>query len=364
VYFEISRKELLNPLKNLVSVVEQRQTLPILGHLLMRVKDQVLHLTATNSEVEIVCSIPLLKTSKNDETTVPKKIFDIVRSLPENSQIQVTNEDNHIILKSGKSRFTLSCLSAQDFPESPQIQGAEFQITSHLFKKLVSKTAFCVAVNDVRYYLTGLLLEISENKMSLVGTDGHRMAVAECDFDIHETTKVIIPRKAVLELLKLLPENENHIKISVSYSHIKFELSDSLIMSSKLIDGSFPDWRSVIPAGSDKIVLAQTDLLKQSLARVSLLSNEKYKGVKLSLAKNLMVINARNPQQEEATEELPVDYPREKMEVGFNGVYITEVLNIVSTPGVKLVFSEHNASVLMTEEDTDDYKWIIMSMRL
>lgn len=364
MYFEISRKELLNPLKMVASVVEQRQTLPILGHLLMRVKDQVLHLTATDSEVEIVCSIPLLEASQDDETTVPKKMFDIVRSLPETSQIQVTNEDNHIILKSGKSRFTLSCLPAQDFPESPQIQGAEFQITSHLFKKLVSKTAFCVAINDVRYYLTGLLLEIAENKMSLVGTDGHRMAVAECDFDTQETTKVIIPRKAVLELLKLLPENENNMKISVSDSHVKFELSDSLVMSSKLIDGSFPDWRSVVPSGADKIVLAQTALLKQSLARVSLLSNEKYKGVKLSLLENLMVINARNPQQEEATEELPVEYQGEEMEVGFNGVYITEALNVVSTPEVKLAFSEPNASVLMTEEDTDDYKWIIMSMRL
>lgn len=364
MYFEISRKELLNPLKMVVSVVEQRQTLPILGNILVRVKDHLLQLTATDSEVEIVCCTPLPEGVNPDETTIPRKIFDIVRSLPDNSQLQVIKEDSHIILKSGKSRFTLSCLPAADFPESPQVQGLEFQIAQNLFRKLVAKTAFCIAINDARYYLTGLLLEIAGGKISLVATDGHRMAVAECDFEANATTKVIIPRKAVAEILKLLPDSDHEMKVAVSDTHIKFEVNDSLIMSSKLIDGSFPDWRSVIPTHSDKIVTANSADLKQTLARVSLLCNEKYKGVKLSLSNNLVVVNAKNPQQEEATEELAVEYQGEEMEVGFNGVYIAEALNVIATDNVKLAFADPNSSVLITEADNDNYQWIIMPMRL
>lgn len=373
MYFEISRKELLPPLKMAVSVVEQRQTRPILGNILVRVKDDTLHFTATDEEVEITCSVPLEASLKAEEAeiTIPRKIFDIVRSLPDNSDIQVTEEDNHILIKSGKSRFTLSTLPAEDFPASPQLEdGTEFHIARNKFKELLHKTSFCVAVNDVRYYLMGLLLEIGDGKIFLVGTDGHRMAVAQQDFVSTQPIKVIIPRKAVVELAKLLTDSSEEMKIVCDDNHIKFEISETLTISSKLIDGNFPDWRSVVPLHADKIVVADTASIKQALSRVSILSNEKYKGVRLSLSENLLVINAKNPQQEEATEELSVEYPGDELEIGFNGVYLLDALGVVSTTSVNLAFTDSNSSMLITQKDgadsegSEEFKWIIMPMRL
>lgn len=368
MYFEISRKELLTPLKMAVSVVEARQARAILGNLLLKVSDNTLRLTATDGEVEITCAVPLEAGLKNEdaETTVPRKIFDIVRSFPDNSDIQITEENNHLLVKSGKSRFSLSTLPTEDFPASPQIEdGTEFRIAQNQFKELLQKTSFCIASNDVRYYLMGLLLEIREGKMSLVGTDGHRMAVAQIDYDSDsEDTAVIIPRKAVLELAKLLNDSDDEMIITCDESRIKFDISESLTINSKLIDGTFPDWRSVVPMRADKVVTADTAVLKQTLSRVSILSNEKYKGVRLTLSENLLVVNAKNPQQEEATEEISVDYPGEEMEIGFNGTYLLEALNVISTDQVHLAFTDSNSSVLMTQEGSEVFKWIIMPMRL
>jgi len=367
MYFEISRKELLTPLKMVVSVVEQRQTLPILGNILVSVRDNTLHLTATDSEVEIICSIPLESSLQTEEaeTTIPRKFFDIVRSLPDASEIQMTGEDNHLVLKSGKSRFSLSTLPAEDFPALTEIENpVEFRVPQGKFRELLQKTAFCIAANDVRYYLMGLLLEIREGKMFLVGTDGHRMAVAQHEFETEQVAKVIVPRKAVLELLKLLPASDEEMVITCNEHHIKFQINDSLVMNSKLIDGNFPDWQGVVPLHADKIVLAETAALKQALSRVSILSNEKYKGVRLTITDNLLIVNAKNPQQEEATEELAVDYQGDELEVGFNGVYLLDALNVVSTSQVQLAFTDPSSSVLLTHEDSEDFKWIIMPMRL
>ena len=370
MYFDISKKELLTPLKMITGVVEQRQTLPILANTLVAVKDNRLHLTATDAEVEIACSLPLesenLESETDGETTIPaRKFFDICKSLSEGVTIQVTMEENQVTIKAGKSKFKLQTLPAVDFPSSPQIQEpTAFRISQHEFKKLLSKTSFCVAINDVRYYLTGLLLEIGEGKISLIGTDGHRMAVAQHDFDRSKTAKVIIPRKAVLELSKLLTDSETEVNVSFDDNHIRFELNDSLVMSSKLIDGNFPDWHGVIPPHPDKMVVAEKALLKDSLSRASILSNEKYKGIRFQLSTNVLTISAKNAYQEEAEEIVEVEYSGDELEIGFNGVYLLDAINAVSTKMVQLAFSDSNSSCLITEEDNEDSKFIVMPMRL
>ena len=369
MYFEISRKELLPPLKMIIGVVEQRQTLPILANTLIKVKDNGLYLTATDAEVEVACNLPLESNIGSDsegETTLPaRKLFDICKSLSDTTTIQVTIEDTQATIKAGKSKFKLQTLPAIDFPDRPQLQEqASFTISQSNLKNLFSKTSFCIAVNDVRYYLNGILLEIANGKISLVGTDGHRMAVAQLDFDSETNAKVIIPRKAVLELSKLLTDGDDEIKISFDDNHIRFELNDSLEISSKLIDGAFPDWQNVIPAEPDKIVITEANTLKQALTRAAILSNEKYKGVRLALTNNQLNISAKNSYQEEAEEIIEVEYTGDDLEIGFNGTYLLDAINVVSTNMVQIALSDGNSSCLITEEDNDDSKFIVMPMRL
>ena len=370
MYFEISRKELLTPLKMITGVVEQRQTLPILANTLVQVKNHTLHLTATDAEVEIACRLPLhvpqLSNDNEGETTLPaRKLFDICRSLPDEVTLQIQVEEHQATVKAGKSKFKLQTLPAQDFPTSPQIQTqTEFTISQHNLKELLYKTSFCVATNDVRYYLTGLLLDMAKDKIALVGTDGHRMAVAQHDFNSRQAAKVIIPRKAVLELTKLLTDSDEAVKVAFDDNHIQFEISEALRMSSKLIEGSFPDWRSVIPQQADKIVMVETTTLKQSLSRVAILSNEKYKGIRFTLTPNLLTLTAKNTYQEEAEELVEVEYAGETIEIGFNGSYILDAINAISTKKVHLAFSDPNSSCLIMEENNEESQFIVMPMRL
>jgi DNA polymerase-3 subunit beta len=369
MYFEISRKELLAPLKMIIGVVEQRQTLPILANTLVCVKDKHLHLTATDAEVEIACRLPLesgMGTENDGETTLPaRKFFDICKSLPDGVVIQVDTNENQATINAGKTKFTLQTLPAEDFPSSPQLsEPAEFRLSQSKLKTSLSKTSFCIATNDVRYYLTGLLLEIGDGKVSLVGTDGHRMAVTQHDFESDQTASVIIPRKAVLELSKLLIDSDSEVKVLVDDNHIRFEINDSLTMSSKLIDGKFPDWNTVIPSNLDKIVVANTNRMKDGLSRVSILSNEKYKGVRLALTQSQMKLIGKNASHEEASDLMDIEYNGDDLEIGFNGIYLLDAINAISTKMVQLAFGDSNSSCLITEEDNEDSKFIVMPMRL
>ncbi|MBE9561887.1 MAG: DNA polymerase III subunit beta [Proteobacteria bacterium] len=368
MYFEITKKELLPTLKMIIGVVEQRQTLPILANILIKVKDDFLYLTATDAEVEIACNLPLesgINTDSEGEITLPaRKFFDICKSLSD-TNIQVSIEDTQATLKAGKSKFKLQTLPAIDFPDRPKLkEPAKFNISQLNLKNLFYKTSFCVAVNDVRYYLNGLLLEIAEGKIFLVGTDGHRMAVAQQDINTETKAKVIIPRKAVLELSKLLNDTDNEIEISFDDNHILFKLNDSLEISSKLIDGEFPNWENVVPAEPDKIIIIEASTIKQALTRASILSNEKYKGVRLALSNNQLNISAKNSYQEEAEEIIEVEYTGEELEIGFNGIYLLDAVNVVSTKMVQIALSDGNSSCLITEEDNDDSRLIVMPMRL
>lgn len=369
MHFQIPRKELLSPLKMITGVVEQRQTLPILANTLVTVKDNNLQLTATDAEVEIACRLPLVSeigTENEGDTTIPaRKFFDICKSLPDGADIEVNTEENQATLKAGSSKFKLQTLPAEDFPGSPQLsEPAKFGISQQHLKNALSKTSFCIATNDVRYYLTGLLLEIGDGKISLVGTDGHRMAMTQHDFESTQTARVIIPRKAVHELSKLLTDSESEVGVSVDDNHIRFEISDSLVISSKLIDGEFPDWNKVIPTNPDKIIVADTSRMKQGIARASILSNEKYKGVRLALTQNLLHLSGKNAYHEEASDFIEIDYNGEDLEIGFNGIYLLDAINVISTKMVQLAFGDSNSSCLITEEDNEDSKFIVMPMRL
>ncbi|EIJ42036.1 DNA polymerase III, beta subunit [Beggiatoa alba B18LD] len=373
----IIRKDLINPLKMVNGAVEPRQTLPILGNTLVEVKGQTLHLTATDAEIEISCCIPLEAESDVVEgrTTIPaRKFLDICRSLGDNSLIEIQAEpDNRAVIKSGRSRFTLSTLNADEFPTLSADKQSEttlrftFEIAQRTLRDLLAQTQFSMAQQDVRYYLNGLLFDLTPGELAVVATDGHRLAMAKESFNLEgvEPTQVIIPRKAVNELARMLGDNaDTQITVSVYENYIKFAFADRLVLSSKLIDGRFPDYRGVIPAYPDKFMLAHCDLLKQALSRASILSNEKYKGVRLSFNPQRLIITARNPEQEEAEEELEVEYTGEAFEIGFNVTYLLDVLNAITTKEVEFCFGDTNASCLIRPKEIDQTKYVIMPMRL
>ncbi|MEK7991416.1 MAG: DNA polymerase III subunit beta [Thiotrichaceae bacterium] len=373
MYFEIPRKELLNPLKTVVSVVESRQTLAILSNVLVKVVDRHLHLTGTDAEVEISCRLPIetgLGDDHEGETTVPgRKFFDIVKTLDDVNRVQVHQEsDGRIVLKSGTSRFTLSTLSANDFPVSPEMNGMyQFSLLKTTLRDLLSQTSFAIANNDVRYYLNGICFDLQRDRLSVVATDGHRLALAETAFDLGdaEPIKVIVPKKAVIELERMLDGGEGEeVQISVDENHIKFVVSDTLIITSKLIDGKFPDYYNVIPLNPDKVAIVDISKLKNALTQASILSNEKYRGIKLMLGENLLRVTSRNPEQEEALVDCEVEYNDENLEIGFNVSYLQDALGAIKTKEAQLCFVDSDSSCLIKPKDTDTTKFVVMPMRL
>jgi DNA polymerase-3 subunit beta len=374
LYFEISRRELLNPLKTVASVVEQKQTIPILSNILIRVEKDRLHLTGTDSEVEVSCAILLeesLDDSNQGETTVPgRKFLDIIRNLDEKNTIQIklSEDQNRVEVKAGKSRFTLSTLSADDYPSSQYLDDEiTFNLPQRTLKDLIAQTSYAMAQNDARYYLNGMCLHLMEEKLAMVATDGHRLALAEESFDHlqgREPRQVIVPRKAILELVKMLENSDDEVQIAIDESHIQFKISDSLTITSKLIDGKFPDYYGVIPFQADKTATADVGAFKTALSQASILSNEKYRGIKLVLGKNLITVTSSNPDQEEAEVECEVEYDNEDLEIGFNVNYLQDVLSVVSTKEIELRFSDSNSSCLLMPKDIESVKFVVMPMRL
>jgi DNA polymerase-3 subunit beta len=373
LYFEISRKELLNPLKTVASVVEQKQTIPILSNILIRVEKDRLHLTGTDSEVEVSCAIALeegLDDGNLGETTVPgRKFLDIIDNLDEKHTIQLrlSEDGNRVELKSGKSRFTLSTLSADDYPSSQYLDDEiTFTLPQRTLKDLIAQTSYAMAQNDARYYLNGMCLHLMEEKLVMVATDGHRLALAEENFNLQgrESRQVIIPRKAIIELMRMLENSDDEVQIAIDESHIQFKVSESLTITSKLIDGKFPDYYGVIPFQANKIATAEVIRLKTALKQASILSNEKYRGIKLALKKNLLTVTSSNPDQEEAEVECEVEYEDEDLEIGFNVKYLQDVLGVVTTKEIELRFSDSNSSCLLMQKEIDSVKFVVMPMRL
>ena len=365
--FSVFREALLKPLQLVGGVVERRQTLPVLSNVLIVLKGDQLSLTGTDLEVEIVGRIQLETAGQSGEITVPaKKLVDICRSLPDGSNIEFFQEDNRIIVKSGRSRFTLSTLPASDFPNVEDTPGnLRFNCAQQEIKRLIERTAFAMAQQDVRYYLNGMLWEVRQDQLRVVATDGHRMAM--CTRAVGVTSKdvvqAILPRKGVLELSRLLDDSTAQVEITLSSNHIRVTSVD-YTFTSKLVDGKFPDYERVLPRGGNKVVIGSRLELKQAFARTSILSNEKYRGVRLLLNTGSLTIVANNPEQEEAEEQVNVDYTGDSLEVGFNVSYLQDVTNVISNDNIKITLSDANSSALIEEPENSDSVYVVMPMRL
>jgi DNA polymerase-3 subunit beta len=364
--FSLLREQVLPGLQIVNTVIERRHTLPILSNFLICIGDNGISLTGTDMEVELVTTIKHPVKEKAEFTLPGRKFLDICRALPEGANLDITTEKDQVILKSGKSRFVLATLSAKEFP-STEISKAivSFQIKQEELKTLLEDTMFAMAQQDVRYYLNGLLFEIGQNTLKAVATDGHRLALKEIVASIETTEKIqaIIPRKGVIEAVRLLKHSDELIQVILTKNHIRI-LCDGTQFTCKLIDGKFPDYERVLPKNNNNQLKANRETMKQGLTRASILSNEKYKGVRLSFKKDCIKALAHNPEQEEAEEDIEVNYDGPEMEIGFNVSYLLDALNAIKTDNVILIATDPDSSCLLLPENQENNKYVVMPMRL
>ena len=368
--FSIARDTLIKPLNLVAGVVERRQTLPILSNVLIVLEGSKLSLTGTDLEVELVGRLDLEAPGVDGDVTVPaRKLVDICKSLPEGSNIEFSVEGGKATVKAGRSRFTLSTLPAADFPAVEANAGdISLEMEQALVKQLIDGTAFAMAQQDVRYYLNGLYFEVLGGRLRVVATDGHRLALATAPQRVEATDLgVIIPRKGVLELSRLL-EGTTSIALSIGTNHIR-ATTEQFTFTSKLVDGKFPDYERVIPKNPDKLVVGDRAELKQAFTRTAILSNEKYRGVRLRLSQNSLDITANNPEQEQAEEVVAVEYSGAEMEIGFNVSYLLDVLSVLSQAQVRLCLSDEASSDLLEHsqppsDQEPERLYVVMPMRL
>ncbi len=364
--FTISREKFLQPLQLVSGAVERRHTLPILSNVLIKVSEDALWLTGTDLEVELISSIKLEGDYSEGEITVPaKKLFDIIRGISDGTDISFSLDGNKALIRAGRGRYTLSTLSASDYPNLEDWEGeVEFEISCSDLKRLIDSTHFSMAQQDVRYYLNGMSLETEDNIIRTVATDGHRLALCRLEYNnALPARQVIIPRKGVLEISRLIGEDDKLLKIQIGANHLRLFSSD-FIFTSKLVDGRFPDYRRVLPKDGDKTVLASKAVLKEAFSRAAILSNEKFRGVRLNLSSGELKITANNPEQEEAEEIVDVDYQGDDLEIGFNVAYLIDVLNALVSEQVQISLSDSNASALIQDAEDDAALYVIMPMRL
>ncbi len=363
---KINRETLLKPLTNVTSIVERRHTLPILSNLLLEAKNNNIQLTATDLEMQISLNIDSPLDGELSTTLSAKKFLDICRSLPDSIDIDMVSTDSRMTVKAGKSRFNLQTLPAADYPVMTKVSGGAISIkVSQLeFKRLLKQVEFAMAQQDIRYYLNGLLLEVNENKLNLVGTDGHRLSFTSTTLNqSYEKADVILPRKTVIELIKLLNDSDEEVHIEITAGQVNFAFNDIRLIS-KVIDGKFPDYNRVIPAEHKNAFTVNRLAVLTAMQRASILSNEKYRGIRMVLSDNNLKLISTNTEQEEAEEELEIIYDQEDMDIGFNVTYLIDVLNNMQQENIKFSFADANSSCLITVPDDNDYKYVVMPMRI
>lgn len=364
----ILRNELLPALQAANNVVERRHSLPILSNILFSAETESVQLTATDMEVELVCQITNKALATGSVAIPSRKLFDICRALPQDAAIKLEQKENKVSVLSGKSRFTLASLPAQDFPSIGSfVANEEFELRTDLLSELLESTHFSMAHQDVRYYLNGLLLELEGNRVRAVATDGHRLALTDkaMEHSVAKTTQVIIPRKGVLEILRLLSTAGDSVHLRLGENHVQIN-AKSQSLTTKLVDGRFPDYGRVIPDACDNAVIANRELMRAGLSRASILSNEKFRGIRLNFKENILTAVAHNPEQEEAEEEIEVQYNGEPLEVGFNVSYLLDILGVMRTETVRVDINDASSSCLIrdpTDED-DSSRYVVMPMRL
>ena len=366
----VSQETFIRPLQLACSIVERRSTLPILSTLLLATEGDSLSLTSTDMELEIIAKVAV-KVDEAGAVAIPaRKLLDFCRSLASNATITLTVKDNKATIRAGKSRVLLATLPSKDFPQSA---GAEYTdkitLPQMQLKSLFDQTSFAMGNQDVRYYLNGLLLEREESTLRAVATDGHRLALGTLTTALATADKqsIIIPRKAVIEIGKLLSDSDAEATIALSAQQVRVEL-ENIHFTSKLIDGKFPNYERVLPVSSkaDKLLVLERELLRQALSRVAILSSDKQRSVRIDLTENLLKATVTNQEQETAEEELVVEYSGDALEIGFNNGYLLDLLGAVNTEKVTLCFSDSGGSLLVTPvaEDEATRKYVVMPMRI
>ena len=362
--FSAARDVLLKPLQAVIGVVERRQTMPILSNVLIVARGNELAVTATDLEVELVAQAEVNVEAGGEITVSGRKLLDICRALPDGSRVDISLSGEKIVVRSGRSKFSLATLPAAEFPTVEDIKaGQSIKVDQEVLGRLIEKTYFSMAQQDVRYYLNGMLLETAGKHLRAVATDGHRLALCEARLDSSfEEQQVIVPRKGVLELQRLLG-GDGSVNVELGANHVRIQL-DGIRFTSKLIDGRFPEYERVIPKESSNELTADREAFRGALQRTAILSNEKYRGIRLIIRDSGVVLQAHNPEQEEAEEELEVSYSGEDIEIGFNVNYLLDALGGVEGEQVTMSVLDGNSSCLIRQPGSDECKFVVMPMRL
>jgi len=363
----IERETLLKPLQSVSGIVERRHTLPILSNVLLETADDELKLLATDLEIQVATRAALSKKANTQAITVSaRKLQDILRSLPEATNVSLETQESKLVVRAGKSRFNLQTLPAEDFPKLAAGNGETITVSvaQQELKRMLQLVQYAMAQQDIRYYLNGLLMLVDGSKLTLVATDGHRLAYISTALEgKHSRVEAILPRKAVLELVKLLSDSEDSVELQIQQNQVRSHFGDVDLLS-KVVDGKFPDFTRVIPSNPPGRFLISRIDLQQALQRASILSNEKFRGVRWVLTKNVLRIVCTNAEQEEAEEELEVEYAGEALDIGFNVTYLLDVLNNLSAEQVECALGDANSSMLITVPGDKNFKYVVMPMRI
>ena len=368
IILQETQEKILSAFQSVAGIVERRNTLPILSNVMLNKKDQLIQLTTSDLEIQIQTVSNLGGDASDFSTTVAaRKLIDILRSIPADQQITLEVNNDRLILKSQKSRFTLQTLPAQDFPlvQKAMDFGPKFVIQQKVLKKLFNSVHFAMAVNDIRYYLNGILFVVQGKSLILVATDGHRLALDKVELDMElPQQQVILPRKTVLELQRLLNTHEDGtLELQFASNQARFEF-ENLNFITKLVDGKFPDYNRVIPSGyTNHLELDRLQFLA-CLQRAAIMTSDKFKGVRLTFEQGILRIAAHNAEQEEAVEELDIDYDGPTVDIGFNISYLIDVLSNMTQEKVNLSFADANSSVLITVPEDDNFIYVVMPMRI
>mgnify|MGYP001222377827 FL=1 len=364
--FSIVKSDLLRPLSHIYSVVEKRNTIPILSNTVIEALDGHIAFTATDMEIDIVEKIQSSTISNGKLTVSAHTLYDIVRKLPDGSEIIVSANENNLILSCGKSEFMLPTLPFDDYPIMTDISGGKsFSISSVDLQNLIDNTKFAISLEETRYYLNGIFLHQNDNLLRAVATDGHRLAQAEINLPTgaEGMPSIIIPRKTVGELRKLLDDTEADIPITVSSNKIKFSINNCTL-TSKLIDGSFPDYQRVIPKGNTKNLVISTKEFKEAVDRVSTISIEKSRAVKLSLSKNNLILKVNSHDSGNASEEMEVSFEYDSMEIGFNSKYLLDIALQIQGKDIQFSLSDSSSPALITDPEQEGIIFVLMPMRV
>jgi DNA polymerase III subunit beta len=364
---QISKDILLPVLQSSNTFVERKQSQSILGSLLFVAEAEYLQITATDLEVELISKVTSSALELGRIVLPARKLLDICRALPNGASIVIEDMKTQVKLTSGRSKFSLQKMAPEEYPTTSLITPIlKFKMKKNVLIELFEETTFSMASQDVRHFLNGLLIEFSAKQIRAVATDGHRLALSEKEaaIEIIEDLSVIVPRKGILELLRLLQNTEEEdLEVQINKSNLSVNIGNQR-MKTKLLEGNFPDYKRVIPPDADNFILANREELKGVLTRTSILSNEKFRGIRLNLAKNVIVAVAHNPEKEEAEEELSIEYEGADLDVGFNVAYLLDVLGIIRSDTVRLDIIDGDHSCLLRDPENLTTQYVVMPMRL